>query len=88
MKRQRSTIDIFAVIAISWLIIAIILTIFSFGKLGARGWLWLGIHNIFCIIGVSHEWFRHQKRVQLAKNATSSQPSQPNPQGANEGIGG
>ena len=67
MKRQEKRLNISSIIAVTWALIAVSITFFLFDKLGARGWLWLSIHHIFCIIGVSHEWIKHQKRLQEPK---------------------
>jgi hypothetical protein len=83
MKRQDRRIDLSAIIAVSWALIAIIMTVILYDKLGARGWLWLWVHHIFCIIGVSYEWREHQKRVQALEKCALSQGSNPSPHGAN-----
>ena len=67
MKRQEKRFDILAIIAVTWALTSIVMTVLLLDKLGARGWLWLGIHHLFCLIGVSHEWRKHQRRVQEAK---------------------
>lgn len=67
MKRQGKRTDISAIIAVTWALTAIIMTVILYDKLGARGWLWLSVHHLFCLIGVSHEWRKHQKRVQAPK---------------------
>ena len=56
------SVDIQAIIAVTWGIVAISLTIILWSSLGGRGWLWLGIHHTFCIIGCTTEYFRYQGR--------------------------
>ena len=62
--------DIQAVLAVTWLLIAIGFTILLLPYLGARGWFWLGIHHLLCLIGCGHEYFRYQKREQERRNRT------------------
>ena len=67
MKRQAKRMDIPAIIAVSWGLSAVLMTILLYDKLGARGWLWMGVHHIFCLVGVSHELRQYQKRSQESK---------------------
>lgn len=67
MRKQEKRFDILAIIAVTWVLSSIMMTIILYDKLGARGWLWLSVHHSFCMIGVSHEWKKHQKRVHDAK---------------------
>jgi hypothetical protein len=46
------------IIAVTWLLTGAGLTILIGPELGWRGWLWLGIHNLLCVIGSSHELWR------------------------------
>ena len=62
---MRKQIDIGFVMALSWLLVAIGVTIFIGPMLGARGWLWLLIHHFLCGIGVTHEFRRYRKRQKL-----------------------
>lgn len=68
-------LDIQAILAVSWLLVAIGISIVFGPYLGARGWLWLGIHHVLCIIGCGHEYFRYQRRIQQAKTAMNSKAS-------------
>ena len=58
--------DFQAILAVAWTLCAIGLTLALYDSLGARGWLWLGIHHFFCILGCTTEYFRYQSR-QLRK---------------------
>lgn len=66
----RRKLDLGTVVALSWAFIAVGLTVLMGPQLGLRGWTWLGIHNVLCVLGVSHElwrgWKRHKARVQAA----------------------
>ena len=64
---MRTSIDLLAILAVSWALASIGITVLLFEDLGSRGWLWLGIHHIFCIIGCTHEYFRYQKRQDRLK---------------------
>ena len=68
---MQTSIDIQAIIAVTWVISSFILTLLLFNTLGARGWVWLGIHHILCTIGCSHEYLRYQKRQVLRRKALS-----------------
>ena len=62
---MKKPIDIGFVMALSWMLIALGITIFIGPMLGARGWLWLLIHHVLCLIGVTHEFRRYKKRQAL-----------------------
>ena len=51
------------IIAVSWLITAIILTFFLYPQLGARGRIWMSIHHLICGIGVIYEFRAHYLRT-------------------------
>ena len=53
------------IIAVAWLITAIILTYIMYPQLGARGIIWMIIHHLLCIIGVSYEFRAHYLRTRL-----------------------
>lgn len=60
MVRRR--IDAGTVVALTWAAAAIGITILFGPMLGARGWLWLGIHHLLCAVGVTHELSRARQR--------------------------
>jgi hypothetical protein len=63
------SIDIQAVLATAWFLIAIFLTVVLYPQLGGRGLLWLGIHHIFCLVGCTTEYFRYQRRQERRNKA-------------------
>ena len=54
--------DLGTVIALSWAGVAIGVTLVFGPVLGLRGWAWLLVHHLLCVIGVSHELWRARKR--------------------------
>ncbi|MEL6348860.1 MAG: hypothetical protein AAFV53_37495 [Myxococcota bacterium] len=56
------SIDIGALLAVTWLLTAVGLTVLLGPTLGARGWLWLGVHHLLCAVGVTHELIRSRNR--------------------------
>ena len=62
---MRKRVDIGFVMALSWILIAIGVSIVIGPMLGARGWLWLLVHHALCLIGSLHELKRYKKRQQL-----------------------
>jgi hypothetical protein len=62
-RAPRRRIDINFVLALTWILVAIGLTVLLGPKLGLRGWVWLGLHHLLCLIGTSHElWRAHRRR--------------------------
>jgi hypothetical protein len=55
------------IVAIAWATVAVAMTVLIGGQLGLRGWIWLGLHHVLCVAGVSHElrrgWKRRQKHL-------------------------
>ncbi|MFT5584115.1 MAG: hypothetical protein ACI9VR_001700 [Cognaticolwellia sp.] len=55
------------IVAITWATVALSMTVLIGGELGLRGWLWLGLHHILCVAGVTHElrrgWRRRQQHL-------------------------
>lgn len=68
------SIDLQAIIAVTWFLVAMTITFLLGPKIGGRGWLWLGIHHIFCVIGCGTEYVRYQRR-QERRNSTRSHES-------------
>lgn len=54
--------DTGVVVALAWLTLAIGATALFGPSLGLRGWLWLGLHHLLCLLGVSHELWRKRPR--------------------------
>ena len=55
--------------AIGWLIFAVIVSIGLGPQLGLRGWAWLGVHHVICLIGCTHElrrgWRRRRSKLSM-----------------------
>ena len=56
-------IDVGRTFAIAWIVVAVGLTVAIGPKLGYRGWLWLGTHDLLCAIGAGHELWRKRRRA-------------------------
>ena len=70
---RRPSIDLSATIAVAWIWVAVGLTVVFGPQLGLRGLLWLALHHILCIAGVTHELRQYQKRQrQLSASATGA----------------
>lgn len=65
------------VVAVAWLIFAVALTIWLGPSLGARGWLWLGVHHALCVIGAGHELWRAWARRRAAPSLAPPPPPAP-----------
>lgn len=63
------------VVAVAWLIFAVALTLWLGPSLGARGWLWLGVHHALCVIGAGHELWRARARRRAAPLAPPPPPA-------------
>lgn len=65
MARRRP--DWGLVVALTWAMVALIGTLLLAPQLGLRGWLWLGLHHLVCLVGVTHElvraWGRRAARL-------------------------
>lgn len=59
---RTPNIDLGALIALIWLLVAAGATVLLAPYLGARGWLWLAVHHLLCGVGVTHELSRALKR--------------------------
>lgn len=68
---MKTPLDFMAILAVAWIITSLLVTLLLWNHLGARGWIWLGIHHVLCLIGCSHEYFRYQKRQALRNEARS-----------------
>ena len=66
LKRQRR-LDIGVGLALGWLLFAVAITVWLGPLLGLRGWAWMILHHVICLIGCTHElrrgWRRHRARV-------------------------
>lgn len=54
--------DIGRVVAMSWILVALAVTVVIGPDLGLRGWAWLGLHHLLCAVGAGHELWRARKR--------------------------
>ena len=43
------------VVAVTWGLSAVLMTVLFYGDLGLRGLFWLWVHNALCAAGVVHE---------------------------------
>jgi hypothetical protein len=67
----RQSVDIGLVVALSWLGVAVGLSVVLGPQLGMRGWLWLGAHHLLCGVGCAHElWRAWQRRAPAPPTAT------------------
>ena len=64
MAAPRRSIDFGAIVALSWLMIAMGVTVFLGPQLGLRGWIWLILHHVLCVVGSVHELRRASRRHQ------------------------
>jgi len=55
-------VDLGAVVAMAWLLIAVGVTAVIGPRLGLRGWAWLGLHHVLCVAGATHELWRARRR--------------------------
>jgi len=62
MSGHAKKLDLGVIVATTWLLVAIGLTVVLGPGLGLRGWAWLALHHLLCGIGVSHELFRGWRR--------------------------
>ena len=62
MSVQPKKLDLGVIVATTWLLVALGLTVLLGPSLGLRGWVWLGLHHLLCAIGVSHELLRGWRR--------------------------
>ena len=80
MPVRKREFDIGALLAVTWVLVAVGLTVVFAPHLGIRGLGWLAAHHILCLVGVTHEYPRYQKRQALrrassAASASSAPPS-------------
>ncbi|MEC7948625.1 MAG: hypothetical protein VX265_13755 [Myxococcota bacterium] len=47
----------------SWLMAAVAFTVLFGPSLGLRGWSWLLLHHVLCIVGSIHELRRARRRA-------------------------
>ncbi len=69
--------DLGFVVAVAWLIFAVALTAWLGPALGARGWLWLGVHHALCGVGAGHELWRARARRRAAAPPAPVPPPAP-----------
>jgi|GEM_PF-2870082 len=65
-QRRRRVFDVGLVFALTWLLLAVGVTVVWGPDLGLRGWVWLLVHHALCGVGCLHEvrraWQRRQSR--------------------------
>lgn len=74
--------DIGAILAVTWVMVAVGLTVLFAPQLGIRGLGWLAAHHLLCIVGVSHERTRYRKRQALRMASRAGAASAPSPSSA------
>lgn len=60
--RRPRVFDVGLVGAISWLLLAVGVTLVWGPVLGLRGWIWLLAHHFLCVLGCTHELRRAWRR--------------------------
>lgn len=72
--RQMRTLDMYNIVAVAWIIFAMLFTIIFGAYLGARGWLWLSVHHLFCFVSAIHSWkrYQHKKRAHSADSSSKT----------------
>jgi hypothetical protein len=68
-------------LAITWLVVAIGLSMVIGPELGLRGWMWLGAHNLLCAVGAGHELLKRRPATSTLPE-TGSPPAAASPDGA------
>jgi hypothetical protein len=71
----RPRIDLSATVAVAWIWVALGLTVVFAPQLGLRGLVWLGLHHLLCIVGVTHELRRYRQRQRPLTSAASPAPA-------------
>jgi hypothetical protein len=64
-------------LAITWLVVAIGLSVVIGPELGLRGWMWLGAHNLLCAVGAGHELLKRRPASIAPANGSSPAASSP-----------
>jgi hypothetical protein len=67
----RRTLDIYAILAVTWLLVAVGLTVVFAPRLGIRGLGWMAAHHLLCLVGVSHEYTRYRRRQALRASSAA-----------------
>ena len=55
MCMPRTRVRPALIVAFSWLLASVMLSLLLVPSLGARGLMWLGLHNALCLIGCGWE---------------------------------
>ena len=70
IRRAWKRLDLGVSFAFGWLLFAVIMSAWYGPKLGLRGFAWMGLHHVLCLVGCTHElrrgWRRHLARKQDA----------------------
>ena len=66
MSAPAPRVEVGVVLAFSWALVAVTITLLLGSRLGLRGWVWLGLHHVLCAVGVSHQlhhaWLRRKEK--------------------------
>ncbi len=66
-------LDLGAILAVAWLLVAVGLTVVFAPRLGLRGLGWLAMHHLLCVVGITHE-FRQYTARQKARSSPHAPP--------------
>jgi hypothetical protein len=69
---KRQTFDMGAILAVTWVLVAIGLTVVFAPQLGIRGLGWLAAHHLLCLVGVAHEYTRYRTRQALRASSAAA----------------
>lgn len=51
-------VDIGRTVAYAWILASVGVTVLIGPSLGLRGWMWLGLNDVLCLLGAGHELWR------------------------------
>jgi hypothetical protein len=55
---MKKRFDLGRAVAAAWIIVTVGITVLVGPKLGWRGWMWLGMNDVACLVGATHELWR------------------------------
>jgi hypothetical protein len=65
VRRGERVLDLGVIVALAWIFCAVAITVLFGATLGLRGWGWLLVHHLLCVVGCTHELLRGWKRRKL-----------------------
>ena len=69
---MRPRLRIRTVVALTWIVVAVGMTLLLAPQLGLRGWMWLGVHHWLCLYGAGWELLEDRR---LARGAKTYEPT-------------